>query len=85
MEWLQRRYPDAHLQAFIKRGNSRWREVQWLGSYRYATINLGGRDREDLFRRYDDVRANVLFERAPPATWRALAALSRPLKSLRQV
>jgi hypothetical protein len=28
------------------------------------TINLGGRDRENLFRRFDDIGANVRFERA---------------------
>jgi hypothetical protein len=86
IRWLRKRYPDAHLQTFIKRGNSRWREMKWLGSYRYATINLGGTDREELFRRYEDICANVLFERAPrtPA-WGALATLARPLKILRQI
>jgi len=39
--------------------------MKWLGSYRYATINLGGRDREDLFRRFEAVCANLSFE--PPA------------------
>jgi hypothetical protein len=61
--WLQATYPDACLQTFIKHGNSRGREMKWLGSYRYATVNLGGRDREDLFRRYDSICANLAFER----------------------
>jgi hypothetical protein len=61
--WLQATHPDACLQTFIKHGNSRGREMKWLGSYRYATVNLGGRDREDLFRRYDSICANLAFER----------------------
>ena len=86
IRWLRTRYPDAHLQTFIKRGQSRWREMKWLGSYRYATINLGGRDREELFRRYEDICANVPFERAPRAVaWSAVGALLRPLKILRQI
>jgi biotin carboxylase len=63
IRWLHAREPDACLQTFIKHGNSRGREMKWVGSYRYATINLGGRDREDLFRRYDSVCANLAFER----------------------
>src|SRR5438093_1355501 len=62
---LQGTQPDTCLQTFIKRGGSRGREMKWLGSYRYATVNIGGRDREDLFRRYDSVCANLAFERPP--------------------
>jgi hypothetical protein len=76
IHWLRRAQPDARLQTFIKRGHSRWREMKWLGSYRYAALNLGGRDREDLFRRYESVCANLAFERplrpTPGATIDAL-------------
>ena len=65
IRWLKANHPEAALQTFIKRGESRAREMRWLRSYRYATVNLGGRDREDLFRRYDDICSNVAFERAP--------------------
>ena len=76
LRWLAANDPDARLQTFIKRGSSRSREMKWLGSYRYATVNLGGRDREDLFRRYEDVRARVAFERpAGAALGGALGAL----------
>jgi len=64
IRWLGERYPDAVLQTFIKQGNSRWREHKWLGSYRYAIINLGGESRDDLERRYADVCRNVSFEHA---------------------
>jgi hypothetical protein len=76
IRWLRARHPDACLQTFIKQGYSRWREMKWLGSYRYATINLGGHNRDDLFRRYDSVCANLSFERvAKPAFTAALDAL----------
>jgi len=74
MAWLRRTHPEAVLQTFIKRGASRRREMKWLGSYRYATINLGGRDREDLFRRYEMVRAGLSFERTARIEWPALDA-----------
>lgn len=63
IRWLATHHPDAHLQTFIKRGNSRQREMKWLGSYRYAIVNLGGRDGDDLLRRHDDICRNVPFER----------------------
>ena len=64
IRWLSTTHPDVQLQTFIKRGQSRSREMKWLGSYRYATVNLGGRDHEDLLRRYDAIHANLSFERA---------------------
>ncbi|MCC6193067.1 MAG: ATP-grasp domain-containing protein [Burkholderiales bacterium] len=63
IRWLSGRYPDAALQTFIKHGNSRWRETKWLGSYRYAIVNLGGTSRDDLEQRFADVCRHVSFER----------------------
>ena len=60
--WLRASHPDACLQTFIKRGGNRRREMKWLGSYRYAAVSLGGHDREDLFRRYEAIRAGLSFE-----------------------
>jgi len=61
--WLRKSHPDAELQTFIKRGGNRRREMKWLGSYRYAALNLGARDRDELFRRFDAIRAGIAFER----------------------
>ena len=80
IDWLSSTYPDAHLQTFIKHGNSRWRETKWLGNYRYAIVNLGGRDRQDLFSRFDVVCANLAFERAIPAPFPDGAGDIRPLR-----
>ncbi len=61
--WLAERHPDAILQTYIKRGNARWRETRWLGSYRYAIVNLGGADHDDLMRRFAELERHVTFER----------------------
>jgi len=60
--WLQGAYPDALLNTYIKGGNSRWREQKWLGSYRYAVLNLGGRDRQDMFARFEHICHQLRFE-----------------------
>jgi hypothetical protein len=60
--WLRDKHPDAHLQTFIKTGHARWREMRWLGSYRYAIVNLGGADHADLMHRYDEVCRHVTFD-----------------------
>jgi hypothetical protein len=36
--------------------------VKWLGSYRYAIVNLGGADRDDLARRFADICRQLTFE-----------------------
>ena len=41
---------------YLKRGQSLAREMKWLGSYRYAVVNLGGVDEEALNRRYAEIR-----------------------------
>jgi hypothetical protein len=61
-EWLAVRYADASLHTFIKHGASRAREVKWLGSYRYAIVNLGGNSREDVEMRFADVCRHVSFD-----------------------
>ena len=45
-------YPDANIMFYFKKGASLEREFKWLGSYRYAVLNLGGLNRTDLFKRF---------------------------------
>ena len=45
-------YPDANIMFYFKQGASLEREFKWLGSYRYAVLNLGGLNRTDLFKRF---------------------------------
>jgi hypothetical protein len=51
-EWLARTHPDALLLEHHKRGYGLKREFKWLGSHRYATINLGAPDEGALRDRY---------------------------------
>ena len=60
--WVEANYPDALLNTYIKEGNSRWREMKWLGSYRYAVLNLGGRDRQDMFARFEHICEHLRFD-----------------------
>jgi hypothetical protein len=54
-QWLARTYPDALLHEHHKRGHGLKREFKWLGSHRYATINLGAPDEATLHGRYRDI------------------------------
>ena len=76
--WLGHHYPDALLHTYIKEGNSRWREVKWLGSYRYAVLNMGGRDHHDLLARHDHVCRNITFENSERIDLSATIAEARP-------
>ncbi len=62
LESVHQRYPDARLMLYLKRGASLAREMKWLGSYRYAVLNLGGASAEDLHQRYDEIRRALAFE-----------------------
>ena len=59
---VHRRYPDARLMLYLKRGTGLAREMKWLGSHRYAVLNLGGRDAEDLQRRYETIRSELALD-----------------------
>jgi biotin carboxylase len=59
---LQRRYEDARLMVYVKTGAQLEREVKWLGSYRYAVLNLGGMNGSELVERYHDVKGALAFE-----------------------
>jgi len=54
-DWLARTYPDALLLEHHKRGHGLKREFKWLGSHRYATVNLGARDEAALRERYEAI------------------------------
>ena len=53
--WLARTYPDARLMWYGKTGAGLRREYKWLGSHRYATLNMAGTDAADLRRRVEHV------------------------------
>jgi hypothetical protein len=45
-------YPEAHLMLYLKRGASLAREMKWMGSYRYAVVNMAARSPGDLHARF---------------------------------
>jgi hypothetical protein len=55
------RHPDARLMLYVKRGTALAREMKWLGSHRFAVLNLSGRDRAELYAYYRDIRDTLGF------------------------
>lgn len=62
LDAMRQRYPDARLMLYLKKGASLAREMKWLGSYRYAVLNLGGVSAEDLYQRYEDICRELAFD-----------------------
>lgn len=60
---LRARYPEAQLMLYLKHGASLAREMKWLGSHRFAIVNLPGRDLVDLHARCMDVHTILGFDR----------------------
>ena len=58
---LQARNPDARVMIYPKRGADLAREMKWVGSYKYAAINLGGATLEELFTRFRSLCAQIDF------------------------
>ena len=47
--------PQARLELYPKKGASLRRELKWLGSHRWAVLNMPGRDEADLQARYERI------------------------------
>ena len=62
LAWLAAFDPDAHLMLYIKRGRSLAREMKWLGSHRYAVLNMGGSSQEEMMEKYRTVKRHFEFE-----------------------
>jgi hypothetical protein len=58
----QREFPEARLMLYLKRGASLAREMKWMGSYRYAVVNMGASSSDDLHRRFHDFRRRLFRE-----------------------
>jgi len=54
--------PDAKLMLYLKRGAALAREMKWLGSYRYAVLNMGGASAADLGARYRAACRQLAFD-----------------------
>jgi hypothetical protein len=69
------RHPEARVMLYLKRGAELARELKWLGSYRYALVNVPGRDRADLYSRHRDIAAILGFDAGGHADLLATPAL----------
>lgn len=66
IERLLARFPDARLKVLCRVGHRLSEELQDGKSFRYAVLNLGGADREDVLERYREAMDLLPFEFAPP-------------------
>ena len=62
LAWLKEFDPDAFLAMFIKTGGGLKREMKWLGSHRYATLNMGGESEQHLLDKFHLVKQTMEFE-----------------------
>ncbi len=62
LRWLHEFDPDAFMALFTKSGGGLKREMKWLGSHRYATLNMGGHSDEHLLGKFHTVRKTLGFE-----------------------
>lgn len=60
--WLREFDPDAFLALFVKTGGGLKREMKWLGSHRYATLNMGGDSEQHLLEKFHLVKQTLEFE-----------------------
>jgi hypothetical protein len=65
-DWLARECPQARLEIYPKQGSALRRDLKWLGSHRWAVLNLPGRDAADLRERYLRICARLCWP-APDA------------------
>ena len=59
--WLKRYDPDAIFATFIKERSQLHREMKWLGSYRFAVLNMGAGCSQTLMAKFERVCAEMGF------------------------
>jgi hypothetical protein len=62
MAWLADYAPHAILADFFKTGSQLTREMKWLGSYRYAVLNLTAESEDALMEKYETIRKRMGFD-----------------------
>jgi hypothetical protein len=55
LAWLAHEYPEARLELYPKRGAGLQRDLKWLGSHRWAVLNMPGHDAADLRMGYERI------------------------------
>ena len=62
IERVRRDYPEARLMLYLKRGLALANEMKWLGSYRYAVVNMAAGSSTDLHERFRALRRQLFPE-----------------------
>ncbi len=62
LDSFKKKNPDARVEIFGKKGARLSNGLQDMGSFRYCVINLGGRDKQDLFNRFRESTKYLRFE-----------------------
>lgn len=76
MDWLTQFDPHAILADFFKTGSQLTREMKWLGSYRYAVLNMTAHSEAELWQKYETVRRHMGFDVSADAHQRTLAPVA---------
>jgi biotin carboxylase len=61
IEGLQRSYPDMRIEIFAQEGAKLSQQLQDGNSYRYAVLNIGARDRQEILEILEDCRRRLTF------------------------
>ena len=56
---IQKNYPDSNVEVFAERGKKLSDEINDMGSYRYAMVNLGANSKKELFDNYNEIESKL--------------------------
>ena len=62
LDRVRRDYPEARLMLYLKRGFALANEMKWLGSYRYAVVNMGAHSGDELQQRFASLRRQLFSD-----------------------
>ena len=56
---IHENYPDSNVEVFAEQGKKLSEDMNDMGSYRYASVNLGANSRKELFNKYAKIETNL--------------------------
>ena len=65
LEQVYQLFPDARIQLYVQEGDKLSDAFQDGKSFRYGLVHLGGRDRKDLFAKFEQCKRRLDFQFAP--------------------
>lgn len=61
IESVKEKFPDTRIKIYVRQGRKLSNAIQDGKSFRYATINLGGSNWDDLYKKYEQCREKLTF------------------------